>query len=184
MQLYCKELRCAKSKVHCRFGTVKPPRCVPEPSRKAVQWRELGWHRYRNRPFYWSARQEEYKGAERESKRFIYGQHKISACRKHLPTELFYGFYKMKQKLLGEWNQMVTEEKKGWSLRNTDLDEQLRLWVLHMSNYGVFLTDTVIQEKGRRLQATLNLVNRPVQRTTLSFRNGWLQYSSRSIEKS
>ena len=45
-----------------------------------------------------------------------------------------------------------------------------------MWDYGVFLTDAVIQEKGHRLQATLNLVKRPEQRTTLLFSNGWLRF--------
>ena len=41
-----------------------------------------------------------------------------------------------------------------------------------MWHRGVFLTDEVIQEKGRRLQSSLNLFNSPEEQTHIRFSNG------------
>ena len=40
------------------------------------------------------------------------------------------------------------ERRKKWSNRNNLLDEQLRLWALKMWKRGLYLTETVIMEKG------------------------------------
>ena len=64
--------------------------------------------------------------------------------------------------------------KKVWCNRSNILDEQLRQWVHRMWRTGVFLTGNVIQEKGRRLQRSLNLTLPEDERTELKFSNGWL----------
>ena len=52
-----------------------------------------------------------------------------------------------------------------------------------MWHRGVFLTDEVIQEKGRRLQSSLNLFNSPEEQTHIRFSNGWIDAETRRSKR-
>jgi len=64
--------------------------------------------------------------------------------------------------------------KKKWCNRSNVLDEQLRLWVIKMWERGIYLNESLIVEKGKRLQCSLNLSLPLPECTNILFSNGWI----------
>ena len=77
--------------------------------------------------------------------------------------------------VITEWiNSNSYLRKRARCNRSNALDKQKARWVHSMWRRGVFLTGAVIQEKGRRLQRSLNVTLAEGERTKLRFSSGWL----------
>lgn len=63
--------------------------------------------------------------------------------------------------------------KKAYSVRNTVLDEKLRLWAYRMWCQGVFMAGEFIQGEERRLQSSLNMFVTPEEKAIIIFSNRW-----------
>lgn len=66
------------------------------------------------------------------------------------------------------------QRKKIWSNRDNVIDEQLRVWGIRMWEKGIYLSDAIIRENGRRLQEALNSPQPDDEQSNSKFSQGWL----------
>ena len=64
--------------------------------------------------------------------------------------------------------------KNAWCPSNPVIDTQLQSWVLCMWEKGAFLTDIVIQEKGKQILCAYKFSHESHEHYNILFTNGWL----------
>ncbi len=64
-------------------------------------------------------------------------------------------------------------------MTSKQLDEELATWVIAMWRRKVFLSDSLIKEKARRILESINSTLPTEQRIAISFSNGWITYLKR-----
>ncbi len=67
-----------------------------------------------------------------------------------------------------------SNSKSKMTVTSIEIENELRVWVMMMWEKRVFLSDSMIQEKARQVQCTLNAALSIDKRTSVHFSNGWL----------